>query len=147
MKNINPYVSVDSLQFGKSTPENCIALYGKPNSIRKNRESVDEYEYDEFIFRFDPASNTLRECTLLPKAVARIQNLDVTWDRKFLEKACQQDGHPVDVYGFIVLPTLGIAVTGIHDDDRSQLAVTVFAKGEFDELIREGSPFEISRIS
>jgi len=45
------------------------------------------------------------------------------------------------VYGFIVLEHLGIAVTGIHDNDPSQLAITAFSKGEFDDLLPESTPY------
>jgi len=35
--------------------------------------------------------------------------------------------------GFLVLPTLGITLTGFHDDDVSQLALTVFEHGRWDD--------------
>lgn len=38
-------------------------------------------------------------------------------------------------YGFVVLHSLGIAITGIHDGDESQMAITVFSPGDF------GDPF------
>ena len=144
--NIEPYQSLDSLRFGESTREDCVTLHGKPNSIRENREGVEEYHYDEFIVRFDLRTNTLHECTLLPKATARIRDLEVTWDQEFLRKACEQDGHPMEVYGFIVMRKLGLAVTGIHDGDSSQVAITAVSKGECDDLMSEALPFDLSSI-
>lgn len=141
---IEPFISIDSLFFGESTRKDCISLYGKPINIRTNREGIEEFHYDEFIIRFNPLSNTLRECTLLPEATATIHGINVTWDRVFLREACELDGNPVEVYGFVVMQSLGVAVTGIHDDDRSQLAVTVFSKGEFDSLMGDATPFCLS---
>lgn len=106
-----------------------------------NREGVEEYEYDQFVVRFNPTTSTVRECTLLPYADATIGGIAVTWDRNFLRLVCEQDPSPRDVHGFIVLLRLGIAVTGIHDDDDSQLALTVFSEGEFNDLLPDSAPF------
>ena len=84
---------------------------------------------------------------MLPRTKAVIAGINVTWDQAFLRKACEKDGSPRDVYGFIVLTKLGIAVTGIHDDDESQLAVTVFEKGAFDSLLKDSSKFEYSALN
>ena len=140
---IEPFVSIETLQFGKNTADECIALYGDPNNIRDSREGVQEYDYSTFILRFDPTSHTLCECTLLPGAEARIGSLDVTWERECLRKACEYDGNVVDAFGFIVVPSLGIAVTGIHDDDPSQVGITVFPRCDLDEWTSEGSSFDV----
>ena len=143
---IQTYEYVDSLRFGQSTKTDCVAVYGRPNSVRKNRYDVEEFHYDDFVLRFDPSDETLRECTLLPRKKAFIGDIPVTWDRAFLVAACTEDGSPVDAYGFIVMRKLGIAVTGIHDDDASQLAVTAFSKGEFDEFMESAKPFDVTSI-
>jgi hypothetical protein len=43
--------------------------------------------------------------------------------------------------GFIVLQRFGIAVTGIHDNDESQLAVTAFTKGELNNWLAKSVPY------
>ncbi|HUT12617.1 MAG TPA: hypothetical protein VMY42_19125 [Thermoguttaceae bacterium] len=138
---IVPYRSFGKLQFGDSTREDCVASYGEPKNIRTNREGAEEYHYEGFIVRFNAKTNVVRECTLLPRAICTIEGIAVTWDPDFLRKACEHDGDPKDVYGFIVLKRLGIAITGIHDWDESQLAVTAFSEGDFDDLLAEASPF------
>ena len=144
---IKSYESVDSLRFGESTKADCAALYGQPKRVRKNRQGVEEYHYNDFIVRFDPSDTTLRECTLLPYKAATLNDVPVTWDRRFLATACREDGGAVDAYGFIVLPRLGIAVTGIHDDDKSQLAITVFSRGGFDKVLGAATPFDAERMT
>jgi len=138
---IVPYRSFGMLHFGDSTREDCVASYGEPKSIRKNREGVEEYHYEEFIVRFDAKTNAVRECTLLPRAICTIEGIGVTWDQEFLHKVCDHDADPKDVHGYIVLKRLGIAITGIHDRDESQLAVTAFSEGDFDDLLAEAPPF------
>lgn len=59
---------------------------------------------------------------------ASIDGIPITWDPNFLKKLCLLDGNPKIVYGFIILEKFGIAVTGIHDNDTSQMAITFFKK-------------------
>jgi hypothetical protein len=141
--NIVPYTTFGPLKFGRSSKSDCVSMLGEPKRVRTNHEGVDEFHYDEFIIRFDPSNSTFREGTLLPRTAATIDDLDVTWDHEFLRQACDRDGSPRDVCGFIVLKSLGIAVTGLHDDDEPQLAITAFSKGEFDDLLIESVPFRI----
>src|SRR5688500_4822505 len=138
---IKPYKSFGPLEFGRSSKEDCEQFFGKPTRIKINREGVEEFHYDQFIIRFDRSSHTARECTLLPRMDATIDGIKVTWDKEFLRRVCERDGSPKNVCGFIVLLRLGICVTGIHDDDESQLAIGVFSEGEFDDLLAESVPF------
>jgi hypothetical protein len=142
---ITPYVSFGALMFNKTTKDECVLLLGEPLKKRTNRKGAEEYEYQQFIVRFNTATPTVRECTLLPYADASIDEIKVTWDKNFLRLACEQDSSPRNVYGFIIFNGLGIAVTGIHDDDESQLAITAFSKGEFDDLLPKSSPYVASR--
>ena len=129
-----PYDRFGLLRFGQSQREECLTHYGPPESICKNRELVEEFHYNAFVVRFDPKTNAVQECTLLPGAVATIDGMELTWDQDFLRQACDRDGDPLDSLGFIVLKKLGIAVSGIHDHDKPQLAVTVFRKGLWDDV-------------
>ena len=142
---IIPYSAFGPLSFDKTTKDDCVLLMGDPLRKRTNRKGVEEYEYQQFIVRFDPRTSTVRECTLLPYADATIDGIAVTWDRNFLRLVCEQDQSPRDVCGFILFLRLGIAVTGIHDDDESQLAVTAFSKGEFNDLLPNSISYVMSQ--
>lgn len=143
---ITPYSEFGSLRLGVTTPSECISYYGEPTRTSKNLSGLDEYHYDEFIVRFDAQHQVVRECTLLPRAAAIIAGIELTWDKAFLNRACEQDPNPRNVYGFIVFTVLGIAVTGIHDEDDSQLAVTTFSEGAFDQLLLEAVVYEPERL-
>jgi len=43
--------------------------------------------------------------------------------------------NPMERLGFLVFPTIGITTTGFHDDDPSQLAITAFPHGAWDESL------------
>ncbi len=137
---IKPYQSVGPIKFGQSKEE-CFGQLGSPKSIRINSDGMEELEYERIIVRIDPTINQVFECTLLPCTISTICETPITWDKRFLKIACELDGEPYDVFGFIVLRKLGIAVTGIHDDDVSQLAITVFKERAFDELLKSGVPY------
>lgn len=141
--HIIPYYSFGPLLFGRSSKNDCIQVLGEPLRSIRNREDVEEFHYKELIIRFDRLASVIRECTLLPYAEAVIDGIPVTWDLEFLRQACDRDGSPKDVYGFIVFISLGIAVTGIHDQDKSQLAITVFSRGDFDDLLKDARAFQL----
>ncbi|QDT67954.1 hypothetical protein MalM25_08630 [Planctomycetes bacterium MalM25] len=143
---IQPYKSFEPLCLGESTRDDCVTAFGKPLQNRTNSEGIEEFHYPHFILRFDREKRVLQECTLIPRASATIDDIEITWDYAFLRQACSRDGLPRDMHGFIVLADLGIAVTGIHDNDDSQLAITVFSEGAFDDLLKESVPFDRSML-
>lgn len=59
-----------------------------------------------------------------------------------LQALCAEDGHPYVYLGFIVLLNLGFALTGFHDNDEDQLAVTLFPKGAWDNRLHKMKPFQ-----
>lgn len=131
---VTPYESVGQIRFGQSRTE-CLEKLGPIESSFVNSIGLEELGFDRLIVRVSPADEKVVEFTLLPYLECEVCGIVVTWDAQFLDAICQLDGAPVDVYGFIVLRNLGIAVTGIHDADDSQLAITVFMHGAFDSLI------------
>lgn len=141
---ITPYSEFGKLRFDKTTKDECIRLMGNPAKKRMNRGGVEEYDYEQFIVRFHPKTLSVQECTLLPFADAIIDGIAVTWNKEFLRMVCEKDQDPRESYGFIVLFRMGIALTGIHDDDESQLSVTAFAKGLFDDLLPLSRQFDFS---
>ncbi len=142
MLTIKPYVSVGGIAFGGAEFE-CIGKLGSPLATNVNREGVVELVYARIIVRLDPIERRVGEFTLLPKCKSRIEGIEITWDTRFVESACKLEGKPREVYGLVVLRNLGIAVTGIHDDDASQMAITVVNRGAFDELLVSGVAYVV----
>lgn len=56
------------------------------------------------------------------------------------------DGSPYESVGFIVLLNLGMTLTGFHDDDIYQRAVTVFARGRWDGQLSDLKPFDLANF-
>lgn len=143
---VKSYTGIDTLSFDNSTKNDAFIHYGSPVSERVTQNNRLEYEYPNFILRFDINTSKLIEYTLLPYAQAAIKDIVITWDKSFLKKLCLIDGAPKNSYGFIVLSKLGLAITGIHDDDTSQLAITVFRQKELEEFLEGSNNFDTSSL-
>jgi hypothetical protein len=51
------------------------------------------------------------------------------------------DPQPLESAGFLVFLNSGIAITGYHDDDADQRAVSVFQRGRFDTALSRMRPY------
>jgi hypothetical protein len=54
------------------------------------------------------------------------------------------DGFPMIAFDIIYLLQLGITLSGFHDENHSQKAITLFAKGEHDGLKSRMKPVAFS---
>jgi hypothetical protein len=57
-----------------------------------------------------------------------------------LQRLEKQAGKAFECYGFIVFPALGIALTGFHDSDIDDKAITVSIDGSWDDLEEQFVP-------
>jgi len=53
------------------------------------------------------------------------------------------DQNPYILFGFIVLNKLGLTLTGFHDGNKNQKAVTVFSEGRWDSMKTFFKPFSL----
>lgn len=138
------YKSFGSISFGMSENE-VVKQLGKPSSTRTNNENELEYHYGDVIIRYDAASNKVREGTLIPKKSGEFQinDLVLDWHNDFFKTLCLTDGDPYEFYGYIVLFNLGISLTGFHDGDESQKAISAFSQGDWDQFKEDMTAFKI----
>ncbi|MDQ1924645.1 hypothetical protein [Massilia pseudoviolaceinigra] len=62
-----------------------------------------------------------------------------------LRKLIAADGNPQLLLGFVIFLNLGLTLTGFHDNDESQKAVTLFERGFHDESLQEMKPFRLRK--
>lgn len=129
------YKSFGPINFGMSENE-VIQLLSKPIQMHKNNENELEYHYDEFIVRYDATSKLVRECTLLSISAGKFQlnDMKLDWKNDFFSTLCRIDSDPYEYYGYIVLFNLGITLTGFHDGDECQKAISAFRQGDWDQF-------------
>lgn len=138
--SVQSYSGVNGIPFG-SPETDVVAVLGEPRSRHENREGESELHYAGFIVRFSAHSNRLRELTLLAGCTAALNGVPVLWDRGWLQWLASEDPNLQLAYGYVISEKLGIAVTGVHDNDPSQQAVHAFAMGDMDDFMNEGRLF------
>lgn len=131
MNVIDSYVSAGRFHFGVE-PDDLVSVLGKPVRKDKNRlgETIVRYEG----FGVTIAARGVVEVYFLPISSVSICGIDVFSDPQAFVKLCKLDGDPREYMGFIVLLNLGITMTGFHDNDESQKAITAFERGRWDHL-------------
>jgi hypothetical protein len=100
------------------------------------------YDYDLVNVGFDK-ENRVCHIGFVPGANVEYDGHSVWTDDAF-RGLCRLDGDAKEVVGFVVLLSLGLAFTGFHDGDESQKAVSLFAKGGYEDLRKKMRDFDLN---
>jgi len=141
MVEVRPYAGVGPLHFGTS-PAQAAEHVGAPQTVTTNRYRETVHRYSTMRLTFDDEG--LAEVSILPDGEPRLRALDPL-TRDGLTRLVAEDGDAQEVVGFIVLLNLGIAVSGVNDNDPGQLAVTAFRRGRWDKLRDQMKPLSLSK--
>jgi hypothetical protein len=131
MFEITPYKSVGPIRLGMSADELTAAI-GEPVKVFRNRLGEMDYKYHGFRVALSPKDGTVVEIGLVPEIEVVLDGVNIFSSSDSFEKLVKKDGDPYEHLGFMIFLNLGITMTGFHDNDESQKAVTVFAKGRWD---------------
>jgi hypothetical protein len=135
------YIGAKPLLFGM-TEGQVEQLFGRPRNLTVNLLGEKNAQYEYFSIRYSPTDNKLVEISFSKTAKLMFNGLDIFGDPKAFQTLLSEDANPYECVGFIILLDLGIALTGFHDDDESQLAVTVFTRGKWDRLKEKFRKFQ-----
>jgi hypothetical protein len=78
---------------------------------------------------------------MTPPANVLFQGKSLFQDPSVWRAIIAEDGNAQECLGFIVLPESCLTLTGFHDNNPSQLAVTAFERGRWDAMQGEMTPF------
>ena len=143
MFRIIPYESVGLIRFGASAEDVKRAL-GEPVRVR-DRPNEMTIQYDRLQVTISTQNEAVVEIGMSSRVDARLDDVEIFNSPGAFEKLTEQDGSPFEYLGFIILLKLGITLTGFHDDDPAQRAVTAFARGRWDHLRAKFNPFHLTR--
>jgi len=121
------------MTFGMST-EQLSELLGEPTLIRKNSK-LGETDVRFRRIRTAISDHGLVEVGLIPEERPTLRGIDIFNHPNALNRLNALDGTSREILGFLVFPKLGITVTGLHDGDSSQLAITAFVQGRWDRYL------------
>jgi hypothetical protein len=141
-----PFNRLGPVRFGES-PENVAEILGPPANTRVTKKGEVEEERD--LIRISYAGEEaprVVEVSVIPPAEVAVGGRVIRWDFETLDWLLSLESKPMELVGFLLLPQLGIAITGLHDQDPSQRAITAFQEGRWDHLRPEMKPFVIHRF-
>lgn len=133
------YKSVGPIEFGMSSDQ-VIGVSNPPLHTETNQFGEDVLDLGAVRVSISPLAGVV-EVGLLPEAHPLISGIEIFQSPWALRRLVALDGAPKEIFGFVVLLNLGITVTGLHDGDVSQRAVTAFAEGRWDRFKQEMKPF------
>jgi len=148
--DIKPYIGVGDLRFGMDRAK-VEQLIGTASRQKKGFSGeTTEYRRDNgLLTTYDSGTNELVEIGF-SRNILELQYEDVEIfvepPKDVFKKLASLDGNPYENVGFIVLLKLGITLTGFHDDDINQRAVTVFTRGRWDDLMQDLKPFNLANF-
>lgn len=101
-----------------------------------------------FVYEAASARVVLREgraveLALWPPAQATFGGRSLFGNPDVWREIVEADGDAHETFGFLVLRNLGLTLTGFHDDDPGQLAVTAFEPGRWDAVASGMKPFRL----
>lgn len=135
---IRPYERVGDIEFGMSALQ-VRGILGYPLNVMNNTFGEEVLEFGAMQVCVSPATG-VTEVGLFPTARPTISGVEIFKDPCALRRLRVLDDAPKEAFGFAVFLGLGITVTGLHDNDENQRAVTAFAKGRWDRMSSQMKP-------
>jgi hypothetical protein len=137
---IEPFEAAGPIRFGMTRAEVHARLGNSTRETRNSRGEVDE-SWGPVSLRYGSENGEVVEVGLVPPAIATYKGHDLFAVPDLIRVLQADDPVPMEYMGFIVFLSLGITVTGFHDGDDSQRAVTAFAHGRWDHLRSKLRPY------
>jgi hypothetical protein len=144
---ITPYRGVGPLHFGMSAEE-IEAAIGTPEQRQTRRDTLSLTYADGascMLFEMDGVWRLVEVGFGKTASSLSYSGLKLFGcSRLFVLRAlARQEPSMFEAYGFLIMPTLGFALTGFHDGIEDDPAVTVFQRGLWDDLLPKATPFAI----
>lgn len=136
------YVGAKPLLFGM-TERQVEAIIGPPETIMTNGLGEPDASYESFSIRYSKQDKKLVEIGFSKTARVTILGINPFTQKHGFHDLVRKDSCPYESYGFIILLDLGITLTGFHDNDPDQLAITAFVRGRWNDDKIEFHKFQL----
>lgn len=128
--DIRPYVGVGRLAFGM-TPEEVHAVVGEPQKQRPNPLGQGDERYAGFRVRYTADADLMCEVTFSTACCVSFEAISLFGDPTAVQQLAERDAYATQRLGYIIFPSLGIALADFDSDQESDKAVAVYARGEW----------------
>ena len=115
----------------------------EPKNEGSRLQNEEAFRYEDAHARVVMLDGRSVEVSVDPPARVLFEGKPLFGNSSVWRDLVKADGDAREVLGFIVLPRLGLTLTGFHDGDSGQLAVTAFESGRWDRLEGEMKPFTL----
>jgi len=133
-----PYVGARPILFDMSVPD-VERVVGPPVSVGTTYYGKREEWRGPVSIRYSKFDQRVIDIAFLPQARLFYEGVDLFRKDDLIGFLSQYD-QPYESVGFVVFLTLGITVTGFHDNDESQKAIVAFKNGRMDEFRGDLTP-------
>jgi hypothetical protein len=143
---LTPYQSFGLIEFSESQAS-VIHKIGEPNITIKNPGKVKQRFLDDSVL-VTFVSKKVSEISLVPsdQNVAYVQDINIFGGngKEIVRKLSEiESGEVFIAFGILVFPNLGMTLSGIHDGDRSQAAISGFSRERYAALNITLKPFKL----
>lgn len=128
-----PYEGAGSIKFGMSR-EGASEILGPPNSTTTTSMGEVEDDWGLITLRYDVDSETVAEIAFHPNSGIEFEGKQLYNEDELTSFLSSKDDSPYECFGFVVFLEIGIAITGFHDGDVGERAITAFKKGRWDSM-------------
>ncbi len=134
-----PYIGAEPILFGM-TSEEVLTLFNTIPRIKTNYLGERDEDRDGIAIRYSKDKNTVVEIAFLPNSKLifngqQLFGIDAVKDP--IKYLMNYDKSPKETDGFVVFLELGLTITGFHDGNIEQRAITLFSKGRWDKYLND----------
>lgn len=116
------------------------AMGAEPTKHGSGLPDEEVYRYQDFGVRIAMRDERAVEISLTPPARVLLEGKSLFADGAVWQELVAMDGDAREALGFIVLPRLRFALTGFHDRNSGQLAISAFEAGRWNLLENKMKP-------
>lgn len=143
---IQSFVGALPLRFGMSADE-IVKLVGEPDTRSTNYFGAPSFSYYasglDLNVGFDKGSELATHFGFGRLSSVRFKHLDIFGDPAAWRAIVQMSSDCHEWVGFVICCDLGIQLSGFHDGDDNQLAISIFPKGDYDRHRPKFKPFSL----
>ena len=126
-----PYVAVEPIFFGMSGSD-VEQLLGKPHAVTINTRGERDEQRGSISVRYAVGDGGVVEVAFIPGVKVSYEGCNLFEVNDVVAFLSRYDEELYEFVGFLISLKLGVTLTGFHDKDGSQKAITVFDRGRWD---------------
>lgn len=131
--NIRPFLGIGPLVLGM-LPGDVHRILGEPRSASKSRSGERSDSYAHLTASYAKDTEKLVELGMGSQFDVQFQGVSLFSDPRALDVLFAADSGALESAGFIVFPSIGVALGDFDSDQESDRVVSIFQRGRWDAM-------------